>query len=261
MLVFNFLVYALLITVVSWKLRFAGIGNRFYDDFMSMESIEKLRGFSAIMILLFFISCKQAFIDYSLLQIFRSMGPSFAVIFCSCFVYGFTKSPDTKLSFLRNSIDCRGKQLRDWYKKRYGLKLFLFVAAFIGNCVVFRLLPGNIFLRILEQLLRSCLILILIFGIRMKVRIDNPIIRFMSKYSFGVILMSLLFIPLFSFLIWRDGKAYFEMFGYNLAVFAVAVTSFSALFGMAADKILGVVLSLFVRKESEIPVASSQETE
>lgn len=251
MIVFNFVVYALLIAVISWGFRFAGFGNRFHDDVLSIESLENLRGFSAIMVLLYFISCKQPFIDYSVMQMFRSMGFSFAVTFLLCLAYGFIKSPHTKLIFLRNLFECKGEQLRDWYKRKYGLKMFLSIAAFGGNCVVFRLCWENMVLRILEQLLQICLLLTLIFAIKMKVKINNPIIRFMSKYSFWTILMSLLLIPLFSFLIWRDGKAYFEMFGYNLAVFTLAVTGFSVLLGMVVDRVFRVISPIFFRKESK----------
>lgn len=411
--IINVVTYAIVIFVFVWKLKFAGGGEKYHEDLMSVASTKSLRGLSAMLILFHHISQEQAFIDANQIQVFRRLGPALVAIFFFCSGYGLIKNYDTKPKYLDGFLKKRigfgllipfyvniilytiyylivgaqyepmewitkilgltlmnsfawfpivlilmyllfyfvfkyiknqkigfviillfilgqgiffcywghfawwagstenwwlapnafdkvpwwmrervlwyfgewwvnatigffvgmifarkEKRIFTWFKSRYSLKLILSILVFI----TFQILTvycqrtfgywseyegrgpqiGSKMICYISQLPQMCSFLVMIYAIRMKISISNPITEFFGKYSLHTYLMN--FIPLvyFRFLIYRNWKAYYEILNYNLGIYIVAVIAFSVLLALFEERICRIVTRLVKRgKKSE----------
>lgn len=156
------------------------------------------------------------------------------------------------------------KQILKWFKENYWLKLALTIVIF----VVFQALTslcqiqfgywgeyagrgpqiGCKLISYFSQLPQMSSFLVMIYAIRMKIKISNPITSFFGKYSLHTYLMNLLPIMLFRFLIYRNGKPYFELFNYNLALYIITVVACSVLLAVFEERICRGVIHLFERR-------------
>ncbi len=107
-------VYALLIALLIWGGKFAGIKkNQFHEDSASLESMKSLRGFAAICVILHHISQEYAFQmvggEYKPgeLALFVNAGYLMVSIFFFCSGFGLIKSLETKSDYLKGFIKKR----------------------------------------------------------------------------------------------------------------------------------------------------------
>lgn len=157
------------------------------------------------------------------------------------------------------------EKLLCFFKKHYAWKLLLSVVIFIA----FQVLTAFCQVRIgyyneyfgggphiaskiicyLSQLPQMGAFLVMIYLIRMKIKVSNPITEFFGKYSLHTYMMNLLAISLFYFLIYRNRKPYISANNGNLALFAVAVMGASILLALLEEKICSGIVSLLNRRK------------
>lgn len=143
-----------------------------------------------------------------------------------------------------------------WFKKKYWLKLVLSVIIFVAFQILTLTVQfrygyyteysgkgpgiGDKLLTYLSQLPQIISFVIVVFGMRMKYRADNPVLRFFGRYSLDTYLMNLLPLTFFEFLIQKGTvktmpikKPYY----YNLAVFIILVTLVTVLLALLENLI------------------------
>ncbi len=157
------------------------------------------------------------------------------------------------------------EKILGWMKKGYWRKLLLAVVLFI-TCQLLTVWCqgafgywgeysgrgpqiGNKIVSYLSQLPQMSSFLVLIYMIRMKIKVSNPVTRFFGKYSLHTYLMNLIPISLFYFLLYKNGKPYFGLGNYNLALYIVAVMGGSVLLAILEERICRVIVGLFGKKK------------
>lgn len=152
----------------------------------------------------------------------------------------------------------------NWFKKNYWLKLVLSIFVFVIFQAITALCQSRFgywgeyaghgpqigckIISYLSQLPQMCSFLVMLYAIRMKIKISNPITRFFGKYSLHTYLMNLIPLSLFHFLIYKNGKPYFELFNYNLAIYIAAVLVCSVLLAIFEERICRGIICLLSRR-------------
>ncbi len=95
----SYVVYALLLCLIVWGMRFAG-KDRFNEDFMSLEATKCLQGICAVCVMLHHVSQTAAFREAKELTLFPEVGFWFVGIFFFCSGYGLIKSMREKGDYL-----------------------------------------------------------------------------------------------------------------------------------------------------------------
>lgn len=158
------------------------------------------------------------------------------------------------------------EQITNWFKKLYCLKLLLAIL----SLVVFQLLfvsinrrfgyyteylgkgpgIGDKLITYLFQLPQMSAFVTVVAVIMMKLKVNNPILRFFGKYSLDTYLMNLIPIYFFYFLITEHGVPRAD--SYHLALYIVIVIAVSILLGMFQHWLTGrVKYLLFARKNDQ----------
>lgn len=406
--IINVVTYAIVIGIFVWKLKFAGGGDKYHEDLMSVTATKSLRGLSAMLILLHHISQEQPFIDANQIQVFRRLGPVLVAIFFFCSGYGLIKNYDAKPNYLDGFVKKRigfglllpfyvnvilyalyyliagvqyepvqwitkflgltlmnpfawfpivltlmyflfyftykyiknqkiafsiillfvlsqgiffchwghfawwagakenwwmapnafqnapwwmrervlwfygewwvnatigffvgmifarkEKSIFTWFRRKYWLKLILSLFVFLmfqaltaycqttfgywGEYAGHGPQIGNKIICYISQLPQMCSFLVMLYALRMKIKISNPIIEFFGKYSLHTYLMNYIPLVVFGFLIYRHGQGYYKILNYNLGLYIVAVMVFSVLLALLEERLCRVVTRLVKR--------------
>lgn len=124
----TYVVYAILIGLVIWGIKFPGFTDKFNDDFLDKNSTKAISGLAAIFIILHHISQKPAFQDVTHeLFFFNDLGYLICTIFFFFSGYGLTVSADNNENYLKT-----------FFKKRF---VTILVPFFLCN-LVFAIVQG-----------------------------------------------------------------------------------------------------------------------
>lgn len=165
---------------------------------------------------------------------------------------------NSSIGFFVGMIFARNeKSIIQWFKKNYWLKL-------ISSIILFSIFQtaslscqnkfgywseyagkgpmiGDKLICYFSQLPQIIFFLVMIFLIRMKIKIANPITKFFAKYSLHTYLMNLLPITVFSFLLYKWDRPFYKPLNWNLGLYIVAVVSSSILLGVAEEKLCALI--------------------
>ena len=144
----------------------------------------------------------------------------------------------------------------DWFKKKYWLKLLIAAIIFVAfqfntMMVQFRVGYyteyqghgpgiGDKLITYFSQLPQIITLVIVIFGITMKYKADNPVLRFFGRYSLDTYLMNLMPLTAFEFLIQKGTVTTMpikKLYNYNLALYIVLVTAATIVLALAENLI------------------------
>ncbi len=283
----NLTVYFLVVIIVLRGYKFAGFNN-FHEDFMSKTSLTSLRGITTILLVFQFMSQEQAFIDTTQIQLFNKLGSLLVATYFFCLGYILIKDLELKPDFLHgfNKVQVsleilaplcvtvfmceiyyliaiitgfligilfarKDKVLLDFFKKKYWLKLILTVSVFAVFQALVILCRNQTVLLYLLQLPLTIAFLVMLYAIRRKVKISNSVTNFFGKYSLYTYVLSLIPIFVFRFLIYRNGKPYFELFNYNFAIYIATVLFSTVLMIILIDRIFNRKQKVNGEKESK----------
>lgn len=97
-------IYAICLALIIWGASFAGFGNSFHDDFMSLEKTKAIRGLAALCVLFHHISQEAVLQEHGVMSGFVNAGPQLVSIFFFCSGYGLIKALDSKPGYLNGFL-------------------------------------------------------------------------------------------------------------------------------------------------------------
>ena len=179
---------------------------------------------------------------------------------------------NSSIGFLLGAAMASGqKRIEEWFRKNYWLKLLIFTALFAASLLVFFKVRSDFgyhtemnsadpgiaekFITGLFQQPVTLFFDIVLFAGMMKFRSENPVTRFLGKFTYETYLYGLVALESFQFLEYRsDGNGgwilqAWEPFNWNLIIYTFAVTAVTVLIGFLMNKADGLLISALFRRK------------